>query len=446
MSLQKEKIVYLRSLGCSKNTVDSEVMLALLKRKGYRTTDNPEEASRIVVNTCAFIDEAKEQAIDSILELAVHRKRGVKLIVAGCLPQLNWRELLDEMPEVDAVVGVGNLESILEAIDSAGEQRDFPDSRCIEEGYREYASRSELLSFPGFAYVKISEGCSRHCSFCLIPKIRGKMRSRLPATIIHEARSLRKRGIQELILISQDTLSYGKDLGMRDGLKTLLEGIVRESGISFLRLLYLRPSQELFQLIELFNGGGVLPYFDIPIQHVSEKILRLMGRSGGDREYRRIIDSIRERVPGAVFRTSVIVGFPGETDRDFALLLNFVQEVEFNHLGVFIFSPQRETAAFSLKGRVPRKVAEIRKRLLMESQQKISHRLLTRLVGQTFPVLVEERFQEEPLYIGRSYHFTPEVDGVFLLRSAKNLVPRSIVHARVTSADDYDLHGEALKS
>jgi len=446
MRNQRERVVYLHSLGCNKNTVDSEVMLTLLRKAGYRITDNPEEASRIIVNTCAFIDEAKEESIDAILELAERRKNGVKLVITGCMSQLYWKEIMDEIPEADAVVGIGNLEYILEAVETPDGKRDFPESRRSDSVYQEYPLRAMFISSPGSAFLKISEGCSRGCSYCLIPGIRGKMRSRNTESIIVEGKYLWKKGIHELVLTSQDTLSYGRDLPVENGLKTILNGLLRETGIEFIRLLYLRPSSELLDLTDFFNDARVVPYFDIPFQHVSAPILRGMKRSGSAEEYTELIGTLREKVPDAVFRTTLMVGFPGETDKDFSSLLSFIEEIQFNHVGVFIFNPQRGTAAFSMNRRVPKKVAEERRRLLMQTQQKISRLLLERLIGNTFQVLVEERFHGENLYMGRSYHFAPEVDGLFLLSSEKDITPGEMVHALVTGADDYDLHGELVDS
>jgi ribosomal protein S12 methylthiotransferase len=443
MNEREKKVIYLRSLGCSKNTVDSEVMLALLQKAGYRITEKPEDAAGIIINTCAFIDSAKEEAIDSILELAEHRKNGAKLIVAGCLAQLHWRQLLEEMPEIDAVVGTGNLEYVIEAVSTGSGGRNFAESRLTGRRYREYGRRGTLLSTPGSAYLKISEGCSRGCSYCLIPKIRGSMRSRSLRSIIDEGRYLREQGIHEIILTSQDTLSYGNDLlgRTRCGLDNVIRGLLEETSVELLRLLYMRPSPELFRLEVLFRDARLLPYFDIPIQHVSPRILRSMNRSGGAQEYGELMERIREKIPGAVLRTTVIVGFPGESERDFDMLLSFIRKVRFDHLGVFAFSPQEGTAAFSLKERVSKNIAEERRRTLMSVQQDISRGRLGRFVGRTFPVLVEERFEGDNLYIGRSYHFAPEVDGLFLIRSEKAIDPGSIVAARVTAAGDYDLHG-----
>ncbi len=440
---EKDKLIYLKSLGCNKNTVDSEIILSLLKKEGYKITQNPEEASSIIVNTCAFIDDAKEEAIDTILELSNIRMADAKLIVAGCFSQLYSVEILQEISEVDAVTGIGNLEGVLDAVRNSSTEKDFPESRKISDTYKEYVLRNKLLTLPGYAYLKIAEGCSRNCSFCLVPKIKGKIRSRALNKILEEAQVLEKKGIYELILTSQDTLNYGRDLDLQNGLKTLIDCLLNNTDSSFFRLLYLRPGYELLENLDIFENSRVLPYFDIPIQHVSKKILLSMNRSGDYTFYKQIINKIRDKVPEAILRTTVIVGYPGETEEDFDTLLHFVEEMQFNHLGVFIFSPQSGTEAFKLKQGVAKKISERRKNILLETQLEISRRYMEGNIGKVFEVLIEEKFQNIDLYIGRSYHFAPEVDGVFLVRSKKVLKPGSMIKAKVTSADDYDLHGVA---
>jgi ribosomal protein S12 methylthiotransferase len=437
----KNKNVYLLSLGCNKNTVDSEIILSLLKKSGYDITDNPGEASSIIINTCAFIEDAKQEAIDTILSLAQDKRDGAKLIVTGCFSQLHSEIILREMPEVDCVIGIGNLASILDAVTVKSKKRDFVESRTIDDNYREYGVRNTFLTLPGYAYLKISEGCSRHCSFCLIPAIKGKMRSRDTETIINEAKALQKKGINELILTSQDTVHYGHDLKMKSGLKTLLNNLLSSTRIRFIRLLYLSPSEELLNYLDIFKNKRLLPYFDIPIQHISKKILMSMNRTGNESYYRRIIEKIREQIPEAVLRTTIIVGYPGESEQDFYLLHQFIKEIKFNHLGVFTFSPQEGTEAFYIRPKVPKERAEDRKIALLETQRKISRIHLEKNIEKTFDVLIEEKYEDEKLYIGRSYHFAPEVDGVFLVRSHLPFQPGSIIKAKVTKADDYDLHG-----
>ena len=435
--------VFLMSLGCSRNTVDSETMIALLERAGHTVVQQPEEADVLVVNTCAFIEDAKQEAIDTILELSRYKKSSTRLIVTGCLPQLYSQDILKQMPEVDAVMGVGSLDLILDAVEK-NEVKDFPQSRKTERRYKEYAGGRKLITPPGHAYLKVSEGCSGSCSFCLIPLIKGPMRSRSIEAVVEEANRLEKMGTKELILTSQDTLAYGRDLGMNHGIKTLVNSLLDRTKIEMIRLLYLNPKEELFDILDLFENERMLPYFDIPVQHVSEKILKSMHRHGSGDYFRGLLSWTRDRYPDAVFRTTVIVGYPGESEADFRELLDFAANAQFNHLGVFVFSPQEETEASRLGERVKKSIAEKRKETILELQRRISGEKLGKEVGKTFPVLVEEMTGEDDLYFGRSYHFAPEVDGVFVVKSERKLDPGTIVRARVTRADDYDLHGSIV--
>lgn len=434
--------VYLESLGCNKNTVDSEVILTLLEERGFITTHNPEEASHIIVNTCTFIDDAKQESIDTILELSHYKKNGSRLIVAGCFAQAYSSEIIEEMPEVDAVIGVGNLNALMSVIESKNKRRYYPESSVIPSVYREYSERKRLLTGKGYAYIKIAEGCNRNCSFCVIPRIKGKQRSRKIENIVEEAISLERSGIRELIITSQDTLQYGTDRGIKHGLKALVNALIENTSFDSLRLLYLTPRRELLHVLDIFENPRVTPYFDIPIQHVSKKILHAMNRWGDEHYYAQLINQIRERVPQAVLRTTIMVGFPDETEEDFKLLYRFVKDVCFHHLGVFTFSPQEQTPAFGLRERVNRMKALERKRQLLSLQGEISERLLQREVGKTSKVLIEERIKNSDLYIGRSYHFTPEVDGVFVVRSREHVEPGNFITAKVTRAETYDLHGK----
>jgi ribosomal protein S12 methylthiotransferase len=435
------KLIYLRSLGCNKNTVDSEVILTLLKERGHIITDDPGEASNIIINTCAFIDEAKEEAIDTIYELAKHRKVGASIIVTGCFSQMYHKEVVKKLPEVDAVIGIGDLKAVIDAVKTPGQKKDFSNSRVIGDSYREYPARDELLSMPGSAYLKIADGCSRKCAFCLIPLIRGQQRSRDPDSIVEEARKLEKKGVKEIVLVSQDTLSYGCDLNNNINLKLLIERLLKKTGVRFFRLLYLRPDPELKGNLDIFDNSRVLPYFDIPVQHASEKILKNMDRAGNPLSYSDIISTIRGRFSNAVVRTSIIVGYPGETEKDFNILLDFIKKIRFDHLGVFSFSPQKETRAFDLKRKVKTSVIEKRKKELMEVQRGISGKQLKKNIGKCCDILIEEKILARNMYLGRSFHFAPEVDGVFLVKSKRILKPGDLIRAKVTRADDYDLHG-----
>jgi ribosomal protein S12 methylthiotransferase len=436
----KKKTVFLESLGCSRNTADSETLISILESRGHKIVRSPVDAEILIVNTCAFIDAAKEEAIDTIFEMASYKKKGSRLVVTGCFPQIYYDDILSAIPEVDAVTGLGDLNFIVNAVENPT-IRDYPESRIIGRKYAEYLPKRRLITQPGFSYVKIAEGCSRNCSFCLIPKIKGSLRSRLPQNIVSEAHILTGMGVKEIVLTSQDTLSYGQDLHMKRGLTSLVRKILDSTEIEHIRLLYLYPVEELLDYVELFDDERVIPYFDIPVQHVSAHILKSMNRFGSHSYFKNIINGIRERYSHAILRTTVIVGYPGETEGEFEELKRFIEDVEFNHLGVFEYSPQRETEAFSLKGRVKPNVARKRKTELMELQRGISKNHLERETGKKFWVLVEEKIKDKPLYLGRSYHFAPEVDGVFVLRSEREIEPGSLVMAKATRSDDYDLFG-----
>ncbi len=438
------KTYYIQSLGCNKNTVDSEILMTMLEERGFRRVDEPEDADRIIVNTCSFIDEAKQESIDAILNLTSHVKEGARLVVTGCFPQVYPEVIKQKISEVDVITGTGNLNTVIEAIASQTDQRDFPGTRVISDTYSNPVLRTRFLSAEGFAYLKISEGCSRGCSFCLIPYIKGSLRSRPADEILNEAKYLEKKGVNELILTSQDTLSYGIDLGDKRGLQTLIGRLIGETTIPFIRLLYLRPDSELLEMLDLFKNSRVLPYFDMPVQHAAEKVLRNMKREGNSQYYKKVIDEIRNQIPHAVFRTTVITGFPGEGVKEFVELRRFIEKVKFNHVGVFVFSMQRETGAYQLGERVKIRVAERRKDVILSQQREISHGLLGAEVGRTFDVLIEERIQGEKLYFGRSYHFAPEVDGIFVVKSEREITPGSIIRVRATSAEDYDLHGREV--
>jgi len=437
---EKDKLIYIESLGCNKNTVDSEVIVTILKSKGYKRTFNPSKASSIIVNTCTFIDEAKAEAINTIIELSQLKAPGSKLIVTGCFPQLYHKEIINEMPEVDAVLGVGDLSSIIEAAGS-DIRRDYPESRALKNTYKEYPFREEFLTFKGYAYVKIAEGCSKNCSFCLIPRIKGEQRSREIKNIVDEVNQLELRGIKEIILTSQDTLSYGRDIGYKNGLKDLVDSLIKNTNIKYIRLLYLRPDDELIKNLQIFDNERVIPYFDIPIQHISKMILKEMNRWGDIEYYKDIVSKIRKTIYNAILRTSIIVGFPGETEDDFKQLMQFILENQFDHIGVFTFSAQRETEAYKLKGGIKKKTALERKDKILEIQKDISKRRLEQNTGKVFDVLIEEKFKNNNLYFGRSYHFAPDVDGVFVVKSNRDINPGEVVKAKVSWTDYYDLHG-----
>jgi ribosomal protein S12 methylthiotransferase len=439
------KTFYLESLGCNKNTVDSEILLNLLEQRGFSRVDIPGKADHIIVNTCAFIDKAKQEAIDVIFYAAHHKKPKAQLIVTGCFPQLYSNEILDAIPEVDVVAGSANIKTVLGAIEKPSGKRDLPKSRQIPKTYTERTKRRDLLSPRGFAYIKIAEGCSRGCSFCLIPHIKGEMRSRKLQEIIEEAQNLEEIGVKEIIITSQDTLSYGYDIGLKEGLGELIHRLLQETGLKYIRLLYLRPGKELLKNLDIFQNSRVVPYFDIPIQHVSRGILKKMNREGDAASYENVVHTIRGCIEGAIIRTTVITGFPGEREVDFEELIEFISCIQFNHLGVFVFSPQKETEAAGLSDQIRSVVGESRKEKILSIQRSISRELLKREVGKYFDVLIEEKIKGSALYFGRSYHFAPEVDGLFVVKSPRNIEIGSVINAEVTGSDDYDLHGRETR-
>jgi ribosomal protein S12 methylthiotransferase len=430
------------SLGCPKNLVDSEVMLGILARHGYEVTPRAEDADVLIVNTCAFIEPAKRESIDAILEMASYKEQGKakRLIVAGCLVERYRQEILQEIPEVDFVLGPHELERVLEAC-VPGPQR------LANRPYTPYLyteSTPRLLTTPPYsAYIKIAEGCDHPCSFCVIPQMRGRFRSRHPESVVREAEGLVSRGVREITLVGQDTTSYGEDLGLRHGLATLLRQLSAIPDLVWLRFLYLYPNRVSESLIEaVASSPKICKYFDIPLQHASAAVLRRMKRGSSGEHFLRMIERIRAAIPGVTLRTTLIVGFPGETEADFQVLTDFVQAAEFDHLGVFVYSNEETCAASGLPGQVPASVAKQRQRKLMALQRRISRRRLARLVGQTLPVLVEGRSREtDLLFEGRLESQAPEIDGHVLINDFDGPEPRpgEFRWANITQRLDYDL-------
>jgi len=437
-----KETVCLVSLGCPKNLVDSEVILGLLSKEGYPLTTDPSRAEVIIVNTCSFIKDATQEAIETILQYIPYKREGRcrLLIVSGCLPQRYGKILEKELPEVDLFIGTGSFQKIPQLIRREGKRKSFLSGRTFL--YNDKTPR--ILSTPPFtAYLKIAEGCSRTCTFCTVPRIRGPYRSRVIHSVMKEAERLAAQGVKELILIAQDTTAYGEDLGDGTSLERLLKGIVRVEGLRWIRILYAYPKPARFTktLLELIGREEkVCPYFDLPIQHIDDVILRRMGRRLKGREVRDLIREIRASVPGVALRTSLIVGFPGESESQFNALLHFVEETRFDHLGAFQYSPEEGTPAIRLSKPVPEEVKEERLRTLMEVQKRISHDAYQRLVGKKMEVLVEEAGSRKTTPRGRIQTQAPEIDGnVFLKGQAQ---PGSWVEARMTRALPYDLFGE----
>ena len=435
--------VYLVSLGCAKNLVDSEVMVGLIRGKGYDITDDPSRAAIALVNTCGFIRPAVEESIDTILELARLKQHGLlkRLVVSGCFVQRYGKKLMREIPEVDAWLGTGEIHRIGEVIDAQDAQS--PILLIGKPDFLADHTAPRVQSTPFYsAYLKIAEGCSHRCSYCLIPSLRGRFRSRRVNSLCIEAKGMVERGVKEINLVAQDTTWYGHDLDPPTTLEDLLEGLVAIQGLTWLRILYAHPYHITEGLLDLIDSEDVLcAYLDIPIQHTNPYVLRAMGRPPQGESMVQLIERIRRRSRSITLRTTVMVGFPGETDERFRELYDFVEAAEFNWLGIFSFSPEKGTAAARLNNNVGEGVAQARARKIMELQKRISRRLNKRSVGQTVPVLVEGLSPETDLLLtGRTATMAPDVDGQVLINEGSATVGE-IVPVRITEAHPYDLVG-----
>ncbi len=431
------------SLGCPKNLVDSEVMLGILARQGFELTALPEDADVLIVNTCSFIDPAKRESIDTILEMAEYKKTGSaqRLVVAGCLVERYRKEILKDIPEVDFVIGTNELERVLEACsgdNAIREAKGLP----VPYLYHEFTPR--VLSTPSYsAYLKIAEGCDHPCSFCVIPQMRGKFRSRRFESVVREAENLARQGVREITIIGQDTTSYGEDLELRDGLATLLRELGKIPEMVWVRFLYCYPNRLNDALIAaVADTPKLCKYFDIPLQHASGPVLKLMRRGSSGDHFLKMLERIRAAIPDVSIRTSFIVGFPGESGEDFKALLDFVAAAEFDHLGVFLYSNEESSGSFSLPDQVAGRVARRRQKALLALQRKISRRRLKKKVDKTYPVLVEGRSEEtDLLFTGRFESQAPEIDGRVFINDfvGEEPQPGDFRWATVTDSSDYDL-------
>jgi ribosomal protein S12 methylthiotransferase len=438
------------SLGCPKNLVDSEVMLGTLTRQGYTITPNKEEADVLVVNTCGFIDTAKQESIDTILEMAEMKNSGncKKLVVAGCLAERYRADIRKQIPEIDFVFGPDELGSILEAVRLDGEAG--PDL-FIDALYtsKEVPTIPRVLTTPSYmAYLKISEGCDHICTFCAIPGFRGRFRSRSPKDLVAEARRLADQGVREIVLVSQDTMAYGKDLDMPDGVTTLLRQLAEVDGLKWVRFLYCYPNTVTESLVRLVSEEERLcKYFDIPYQHASKRVLDRMKRGGSREIYERQIENIRRWNPGAGLRTSFITGFPGETEEDFNEILTFLGNAEFDNVGVFLYSDEEGTGAFDLDGKVQRRTAVRRRNQLMKTQAGISKAKLREMVGRRVEVLLEGASSESELLLkGRMETQAPDIDGHVLINDTGERSVRNgeFHHVEITESMEYDLIGRIV--
>lgn len=438
--------ICLVSLGCDKNLVDSEMMLGFLSREGVSITDNEDEADVILINTCAFVLDAKDESVRTILDCAERKKAGKlkALIVTGCLAERYRADILKEIPEVDAVVGTTAYDSIAEVL-----ERVLDGERVQKfENLSRLPAVSERRMFSTLTktgYLKIAEGCSKHCTYCAIPSMRGNYRSYPMDILVREAERMAEQGIEELILVAQETTVYGTDLYGRKKLPTLLRKLCRIRGIRWIRLLYCYPEEITEDLIScMAKQKKICHYLDLPIQHADNDILRRMGRRTTEEDLREILKKLRSAMPDIVLRTTLISGFPGETEENHETLKKFVSEEKFEHLGVFCYSKEEGTPAAEFPDQVPARTKKKRRGEIMALQQKISAECLRKRIGSTMEVLVEGFLPEDGVYEGRTYMDAPEIDGYLFFTAKRELMTGEFVKVRITGASEYDLRGEMI--
>jgi len=433
------------SLGCSKNQVDTEIMIAIMKKSGYKIVNGLEKADIIIINTCGFINEAKEEAINTIIETGKMKAAGrlQYLLATGCLVQRYGEELLDEMPELDGIVGISSFTDIDNAVQriQAGERVALlakPSEVFMEKGPR-------VLTTPaGSAYLKITEGCNNRCSYCAIPLIRGNLRSRPRDEVIQEARELVAGGIRELVVVGQDTAMYGADLVGSGDLPNLLKELVTIDELEWIRLMYLHPAHVDEQIIDIVaKENKVLPYLDIPVQHAANNVLKNMNRKHNCDQLNYLMKSLKEKVNNLVLRTTVMLGFPGESEDDFKLLYDFVGETEFDWLGAFSFAPEEGTTAYTMPGQVPEEVKQQRRDSIMRLQKRITRKKNMSRINKDEKILISSHLSKN-LYVGRGYFQAPEVDGITMVKSESKLVKGSIVNVHLKGIRNYDMIGEPI--
>ena len=444
----KGKVAF-TSLGCDKNRVDSEVMLGILHQRGYQAVAEEAEADLIVVNTCCFIRDALEESIETILEMAKYKTEGKckGLIVTGCLGQRYEKEFFEELPEVDAVLGTAAYEEIADAADRilSGEHG-FKCLEDIDKSMKNENGKLRILSTaPYTAYLKISEGCDNHCTYCVIPKMRGKHRSRSMESLVEEAEVLAKQGVKELVVVAQDTSIYGRDLYGTSKLHELLEKLAQIPEIQWIRLLYCYPETLTQETIAVMaNNKKICHYIDMPIQHGCDSILQRMGRKTSQAEIRETVKRLRAAMPDIAIRTTLIVGFPGETEKDFAQLQDFVQEMRFDRLGVFCYSQEEGTPAATMPNQISEEVKQERKESIMQIQKNISAARCEQEIGNTLEVLVEGKLPEENIYCGRTQWDAPDIDGMVFFGAEEEPYSGDFVQVQIKEASDYDLIGDVV--
>ena len=439
------KILFI-SLGCDKNLVDTEVMLGILASRGYEMTNDEQEADIIVINTCCFIHDAKEESIQNILEMAEYKKNGSAkaLIVTGCMAERYRQEILDEIPEVDEVLGTTAYDRILDAVDAAlaGQH----EVMTADLDALPLPKTKRLVTTGGhFAYLKIAEGCDKHCTYCIIPKIRGNFRSVPMERLLKEAQDLAEQGVKELILVAQETTLYGKDLYGEKSLPKLLRELCKISGIRWIRILYCYPEEITDELIQVMKEESkICHYLDLPIQHANDTILKRMGRRTSKQELIDIVQKLRKEIPDICLRTTLITGFPGETQEQHEEVMEFIDTLEFDRLGAFTYSPEEDTPAATFEDQIDEEVKEDRQADIMELQQEIAFNKAEDMIGREVLVMIEGKVADENAYVGRTYRDAPNVDGLIFINTDVELISGDFAKVKVTGALDYDLIGELM--
>lgn len=435
------------SLGCDKNLVDSEVMLGMLKERGYTFTDDQTQADAAVVNTCCFINDAKEESIQTILELAELKKIGQlkALVVAGCLAQRYQAEIQKEIEEVDAIIGTTALEKVVETLDEVLDGKGENHLEALDKA--PLGGKERVLTTGGyFSYLKIAEGCNKHCTYCIIPKVRGEYRSVPMELLLDEARQLAGKGIKELILVAQETTLYGMDLYGEKKLPELLDRLCEIEGLIWIRIMYCYPEEITQELIDVMKRQPkICHYLDIPIQSGSDRILKLMGRRTDTAQIEALVDHLREEIPDICIRTTFITGFPTETEEDFTETMEFINRMEFDRLGAFTYSPEEGTPASGMDGQVEEEIKIRRQQEMMELQQEIAFEAAENMKGRELTVMIEGKLAEEDVYVARTYKDAPSVDGYLFVNTDWSLMSGDFVKVRVTGANEYDLIGEIIE-